>query len=998
MSETETLAAPDLDSWMDQLQESIPGTVTLIYDACESGSFLSSLVPPSGKERIVISSTSPGEGAYFVTQGSVSFSNYFWTQVFHGINVFDAFTLATQAIGYTTEFQHPLLDDNGNGQGNEPGDGTLARDTSLGNGTVIHGEAPTIGSVSPEQTITGTSTALLSAEGVTDTDGIARVWAVIRPPDYRQGSSDNPVKELPSLDLMPVGGNRYEASHEGFNIVGTYQIAIYARDRIGNTSVPELITLSVEDPLHRRAIIVAGGEQSDPLWPGLERVAALAYETLTFQGYSHDDIYMMSQAEIPGLQVDASPRLSTLEEVLLTWASGNTQDLLVYLVGPGDQGGFPLNDTETLTATQLDTWLDTLQDSIPGKVVVLSDASCSGSFLSPLAPPAGKERILVASTGPEGPACFLIEGHISFSAFFWRQVLNGATIRDAFVHALNAIGYAFPGQVPQLDDSGNGIGNESGIDGRLARDYRIGTGIMLAGDDPLIGSVSPPQTLSGTPSATLWTQEVTTTGTVDTVWAVITPPGYSSTSPDGPVTDPPILELVPVGGGRYEGTYTGFTTQGTYGVAIYAMDENGALSLPMTTSVTQTGTTTTIPLYFPHVDTTSPWETEIAIINTSPTQAVTGILTAFSNTGQLIDTMAISLGPHGRRQITIADEFINHATIGYLIFEGNDTACGYTKFYTEGKYRVAVPAVTEVNTSDIYLSHIDSSPEWWTGVSLLNTTDSEKTVTLSFDTGQSRSVTLAPREHQAFTIQGLFDGHSQPDIHSAVITNAHGVVGLELFGSGNQLSGILLKDDTASTIYYPHVAGGEWWTGIVAYNPASSPATLTITPYTEGGTPLATQGLDIPAGGKYIGTVSGLSLPPGTAWFKIDASNPLTGFELFGTTNGNQLAGYTGVGINAQEGVFAKVEQEGWTGIAFVNIEGTPASVILTAYDTYGTAVATQTLSLGGYAKVVDLAEHIFDQDIGAAAYIGYASDRQIVGFQLNGTWDGMMLDGLPGR
>ena len=31
------------------------------------------------------------------------------------------------------------------------------------------------------------------------------------------------------------------------------------------------------------------------------------------------------------------------------------------------------------------------------------------------------------------------------------------------------------------------------------------------------------------------------------------------------------------------------------------------------------------------------------------------------------------------------------------------------------------------------------------------------------------------------------------------------------------------------------------------------------------------------------------------------------------------------------------------------------------------------------------------------AGYVAYTSDREIVGFQLNGSSDGMMLDALPG-
>ena len=59
--------------------------------------------------------------------------------------------------------------------------------------------------------------------------------------------------------------------------------------------------------------------------------------------------------------------------------------------------------------------------------------------------------------------------------------------------------------------------------------------------------------------------------------------------------------------------------------------------------------------------------------------------------------------------------------------------------------------------------------------------------------------------------------------------------------------------------------------------------------------------------------------------------------------------------------------------------------------------MATQALAVGGHAKVVNLAEAIFSQDISGATYIAYSSDRNVVGFQLNGSADGTMLDGLPG-
>jgi hypothetical protein len=349
----------------------------------------------------------------------------------------------------------------------------------------------------------------------------------------------------------------------------------------------------------------------------------------------------------------------------------------------------------------------------------------------------------------------------------------------------------------------------------------------------------------------------------------------------------------------------------------------------------------------------------------------------------------------------VAAEFTNHTTIGYIIFDtSSDAVQGYTKFYQAGIYRAAIPAVKEVNTSDIYISHIDQSALWWTGVSLVNTTSARKDLTITFNNGLSVPYTLSANEHRAFSIGGLLNQPLQPDIQSAVITNAGGVIGLELFGSigsGNQMDGILLTGKTASTLYYPHVDNNGWWTGIVAYNPSESACTMTITPYSAQGTPLTTTTLPLAGKGKYVGVVSQLGLPAQTAWFKIDSTRPLAGFELFGTTDGNQLAPYAaGGGTGAKSAVFAKIEKSGWTGIAFVNTEVSAASVTLTAYNDNGNAVATQVLSVAGYAKVLRLAEAIFSQDISSAAYIAYTSDKNVVGFQLNGSSDGTMLDGLP--
>ncbi|MFC1841284.1 C13 family peptidase, partial [Thermodesulfobacteriota bacterium] len=575
MSGTETLSAEELDSWLDQAQIDIPGKITVIYDACESGSFMSQLTPPEGKERIVIGSTSPGESAYFVTQGSISFSSFFWTHIFNGLSVKEAFDLASQSITNAVDQQHPLLDDDGDGVGNGEGDGILSVSAYIGNGTIISGDAPVIESVTPGTVISDTNSALLYAEGVTDADDIARVWAVIRPPNYQQGSSYNPVYELPSIDLMPTDvENRWEATYNNFDIPGTYYIAIYARDRVGNTSIPSITTISVNSPLSKKALIIAAGNVDDQLWPAVRENSYLAYNILKFQGYTEDNIYLMSDNSISDEDiVDEPSTISNLESVLSNWAITDTNDLVIYMIGKSNKREFWMNQTEKIAPDELDTLLDTVQESIPGMLTVIYDGDYSGSFVSDLTPPTDKTRIVVTSAADDQSVHFITDGDLSFSRFFWGRVLNGTNVRDSFIYAKTAMAY-LAGQTPVLDDNGNGIGNEK-ADGIESRNYSIGTGIMLAGDDPIIGEVSPMQTIEAGGTASIWASNITTTGSIDSSSAVVT-------SPTGVITT---AQLTDDGTGKYEGSYNGFYYYGEYSVIFYAEDLEGNISFPVSTTI-----------------------------------------------------------------------------------------------------------------------------------------------------------------------------------------------------------------------------------------------------------------------------------------------------------------------------------------------------------------------------------------------------------------------------
>ncbi|MEM9530026.1 MAG: C13 family peptidase [Pseudomonadota bacterium] len=578
LTEGETVGAQDLGSWLDQYQAAHPGSkVTVIYDACQSGSMMDEL-RSSIYDRVVITSATGSQNAYFVSQGTLSFSSFFWSQVFNGASVGEAFVAAAQNTTASFPNQTPQIDADGDGVNNTTADTDAVAGLFVGVGEIDDGDLPVIGGVSAPQAATG-STATISASGVTDDDGIGRVWAVMRPPAFSTGSPDNPVQDLPGFDLQRVPGtDTFQTEFEGFTDPGTYQIAIHARDRLGNAAVPLLTSVLVDNPLRRRAIVVSGGVPDDARYSSLARNADAAISALTQQGYgadgvscsdsSCDDVYVLTNAGSAG--VDAASTLANLEFALTTWGVDQVQDLTLYLVAENAAGQLRLNETESLDSTTLKGWLDTAEANIAGVVTVVLEADSGGEFVRALAPDSGQSRYLVSSTDTGETAAFLLQGRVSFSAFFWSQVFNGDNLRGAFRQAQTAIRFRTGAQSAQLDDNGNGISNEI-LDGVNARQYAIGAGVQLAGDAPFVGTAVVSDQLTSS-FETIAAEQVTSTSAVEEVIAVVT-------RPDATIVTQPL----PSAGGIYQDRSYGLCgPAGDYDVAVYAIDEDGNVSLPAT--------------------------------------------------------------------------------------------------------------------------------------------------------------------------------------------------------------------------------------------------------------------------------------------------------------------------------------------------------------------------------------------------------------------------------
>ena len=428
---------------------------------------------------------------------------------------------------------------------------------------------------------------------------------------------------------------------------------------------------------------------------------------------------------------------------------------------------------------------------------------------------------------------------------------------------------------------------------------------------------------------------------------------------------------------------------------------SGMASLP--TSVFSQST-----LYFPSISSSYGDKNSVGIINIDQSLNLSGQLKAFNSSGHELASKDVSLTKNGRKEFSVDRIYPDVSGISYLAFSySGGKAQGYVSVETATSDRAyMVPSISNLSPGNMFIPHIASDATWNTEVALLNAGNTTKYITLEFDNGENRNITITPNEQKKFYIRDLFNGIPQPNINSAKILGASGLVGSELFTGGNYAGAISLEPKTEKNIYFPHVANDNyWWTGLVAYNPSVYGVNISVIPFNDSGVELPAKDIFMPGESKYIGTVNSLGLHPETAWFKIESPENIHSLELFATSDGKQMAGYSTVGMRMSSGIFPKINNgDGWTGISLVNPNSTPTTVTILAYNNDGAIVASNRFSLNEYGKVVYTAEKLFSygnensnpKSLNDASYIVFFATSEIIGFQINGSASGMMLESIP--
>lgn len=577
-NESDLLYASHLDSMLDDLQENEGvTTLTLVVDCCHAGAFLKECSgAPSGKTRIVISSSSSIQASYYTAEGLISFTSNFVSAIYSGQTLGEAFNLAA---GSMDRYQQPQLDDNGDGVYDKDSDGGVAEDYEVGAYFIAGSDRPQAGVVSPNQKLTGgVSDAEIWASEISATYPLLRVWATIAPPEFFPLASINPgepVQNLPEMELeWNEVNNRYEATTDTFTQTGTYTVNIYAEDIWGGVSFPKQTYINQVETEEKMIIVCGDGNyDSDSLWSFSDYLANLAYETSLARWFDDDTITYLSSSGSPG--VDGAPSKSSLLSAISS--SSGMDKVTLYLVGGGDGLAFDIDgdgwDADDVTPSELDAALDSLQLSENVTVIVILEFHNSGAWLSRLMPPPDKSRIVITSCSENEDSMCEAGGAGSFSQFFFSRIFTGRNIRDAFIWARAAVrGLTDYNQNPQLDDDGSGVAD--GWDGALASMSFIGAAYVTGVDVPVITDFAGNETLSDN-NETLWASGVWDSDGISKVYA------YLVKHDDDSVRESVKVDLsFNNSTSRWEAGYSGFDPSKNHSIIYFAEDKTGVVSEP----------------------------------------------------------------------------------------------------------------------------------------------------------------------------------------------------------------------------------------------------------------------------------------------------------------------------------------------------------------------------------------------------------------------------------
>lgn len=424
-----------------------------------------------------------------------------------------------------------------------------------------------------------------------------------------------------------------------------------------------------------------------------------------------------------------------------------------------------------------------------------------------------------------------------------------------------------------------------------------------------------------------------------------------------------------------------------------------------------------IPLIAPFERYNDTFNAAFYLTNPSDT-ALNVTVSGIDATGVSTGSLDFTLNP---RQTTY---FTSDQTDQWALATANGPIIGaYQHLNATGTSWSLIPATPFINNG-MYLPHIATNTDkFWTVGGLANVVDTPSSIIyvdnasddgFTFNINKVGEGTIFDFEEVYDFVQGGLPDTSQTgglwglflnfDLDTTEVLD-YNLVGAEIFGRKDvsQSAGLQMDATSGRTIYFTHVAANaSFWTGYSLVNVSDSAlgnVPVRIICYDNAGQELANSVVELPPFGKLLRVTGDATVPTGTSWFIASAQKEgasITGMELFGSVDDQQMAGFQALPYTARKFAFPFViigDQNrptmfngmptSYTGISIINPNPVEVNLKVTLYTSSGTGQQAAG-TLGPNQKLLSLLSGIF-QNTEGYGYIEVESDRPVAGFSLSG-------------
>ena len=412
---------------------------------------------------------------------------------------------------------------------------------------------------------------------------------------------------------------------------------------------------------------------------------------------------------------------------------------------------------------------------------------------------------------------------------------------------------------------------------------------------------------------------------------------------------------------------------------------------------------------------TGVWQTGIALLN--PDNSIgRAIISLLDRDGLPQSGYRASTSAHYMPGMIEEDFGLSHSDKGYIRVDSDVRLWGL-EAVTDGDDLMLganlIPADTA--SAELFFPHFARTDGWQTSFGLINLGDQTEEISRrSYDQDgelvASDTIQLAPG--QRVENNTSYIGILKLDARSMGASTKSGrncLAGYIKFlnpssaSKGRALVPLAMEGDTE--LVAPHIAsGGYWWTGIAVMNTGDDDSIVTFSAYDMEGNRIGTAEHFMKAKQNLVQEASNIfpGLPAGDiASMRAVSQNgrSLSGFLLYGSTDGLQLAG-----IPIRSAALSPVYlshlaciEPWWTGIGFMNVSDVPADISFSLFNGNGDFLSARTHRLNPNQRLASTIKGLFGADISESArYLKIESDagQPVSGIYLIGSSDGFRLMG----